>query len=123
MTIDEAVAKVDALRQNLIPFDVKVGWLQTVDRTVYEEIIRGRVGEEDVPYPTYGNGDGDMKLLIPSPYDEIYVYRLEAEIFYTLNEVRKQANALTRYNELMSAYAAKYAREHRAKPHVPVVYY
>lgn len=123
MTINQAIARVDALRENLMPTDIKVGWLLDVDRMIYEEIIKGREGEADVPYPNYTEDDGGRELIVPPPYDMLYVYRLEAEILYTLNEIKKQANALMRYNELLSGFAAKYMREHRALPHAPVIYY
>lgn len=123
MTINEAIARVDVLRENLMPPDQKILWLENVDRAVYEEIIKGREGEDAVTFPQYSENDGERELLVPPPYDMLYVYRLEAEIYYTLNEIKKQANALIRYNELLSAYANKYAREHRALPHPPVIYY
>lgn len=123
MTINDAVARVDALRENLLPPDVKIQWLENVDQTVYEEIIKGREGEQKVPYPKYSEYDGERELLVPPPYDMLYVYRLESEIYYAQNEFKKQANALIRYNEQLSAFANKYAREHRAIAHPPVIYY
>ena len=123
MTINEAIARVDDLRDNTMAPDIKILWLQMVDQQVYEEIIKGREGEADVPYPNYTEDDGERELIVPPPYDMLYVYRLEAEILYTINEIKKQANSLMRYNELLSGFAAKYMREHRALPHAPVIYY
>lgn len=123
MTINEAIARVDVLRENLMPPDQKILWLENVDRAVYEEIIKGREGEDAVTFPRYSENDGERELLVPPPYDMLYVYRLEAEICYRSEEIDRQANALTRYNELMDAFAKQYAREHRSLPHPPVVYY
>lgn len=121
MTIYETIARVDRLRDNTMPTDEKISCLEHVDRMIYEELVKGREGEESVAYPDYG--DEDKELLVPPPFDMLYVYRLEAEIYYTYGEIKKQANALIRYNELISGYAAKYIREHRQIDTARAVFY
>lgn len=123
MTINEAIARVDDLRDNTMAPNIKIAWLQMVDQQVYHEIIKGRVGADAVSLPDYSDENGERVLLVPPPYDMLYVYRLEAEICYKSEEIDRQANALTRYNELMDAFAKQYAREHRSLPHPHVVYY
>ena len=123
MTINEAIARVDDLRDNTMAPNIKIAWLQMVDQQVYHEIIKGRVGADAVTLPDYSDDNGERVLLVPPPYDMIYVYRLEAEICYKNQEIDRQANALTRYNELMDAFAKQYAREHRSLPQPHVVYY
>lgn len=123
MTINEAIARVDDLRDNTMAPNIKIAWLEMVDQQVYNEIIKGRVGADAVTLPDYSDNDGERVLLVPPPYDMLYVYRLEAEICYKNQEIDRQANALTRYNELMDAFAKQYAREHRSLPHPHVVYY
>lgn len=123
MTINEAIARVDDLRDNTMAPNIKIAWLQMVDQQVYHEIIKGRVGADAVTLPDYSDDNGERVLLVPPPYDMLYVYRLEAEICYKNQEIDRQANALTRYNELMDAFAKQYAREHRSLPHPPVTYY
>ena len=123
MTINAAIARVDDLRDNTMAPNIKIAWLQMVDQQVYHEIIKGRVGADAVTLPDYSDNDGERVLLVPPPYDMLYVYRLEAEIYYKNQEIDRQANALTRYNELMDAFAKQYAREHRSLPHPPVTYY
>lgn len=123
MTINETIARVDDLRDNTMPANIKTAWLQMVDQQVYHEIIKGRVGADAVTLPDYSDNNGERVLLVPPPYDMLYVYRLEAEICYKNQEIDRQANALTRYNELMDAFTRKYAREHQALPHAPVIYY
>lgn len=123
MTINEAIARVDDLRDNTMAPNIKIAWLQMVDQQVYHEIIKGRVGADAVTLPDYSDENGERVLLVPPPYDMLYVYRLEAEICYKNQEIDRQANPLTRYNELMDAFAKQYAREHRSLPHPPVVYY
>lgn len=123
MTINEAIARADDLRDNTMAPNIKIAWLQMVDQQVYHEIIKGRVGADAVTMPDYSDNNGEQVLLVPPPYDMLYVYRLEAEICYKSEEIDRQANALTRYNELMDAFAKQYAREHRSLPQPHVVYY
>ena len=123
MTINEAIARADDLRDNTMAPNIKIAWLQMVDQQVYNEIIKGRVGADAVTLPDYSDDNGERVLLVPPPYDMLYIYRLEAEICYKNEEIDRQANALTRYNELMDAFAKQYAREHRSLPHPPVTYY
>ena len=123
MTINEAIARVDDLRDNTIAPNIKIAWLQMVDQQVYLEIIKGREGAEAMTIPDYRDNNGGRVLLVPPPYDMLYVYRLEAEICYKQQEIDRQANALTRYNELMDAFAKHYAREHRSLPQPPMIYY
>ncbi|MBQ2249430.1 MAG: hypothetical protein II326_04580 [Clostridia bacterium] len=123
MTINEAIARVDDLRDNTVATDIKIAWLQMVDQQVYLEIIKGREGAEAMTIPDYRDNNGGRVLLVPPPYDMLYVYRLEAEICYKQQEIDRQANALTRYNELMDAFAKHYAREHRSLPQPPMIYY
>ena len=71
MTINEAIARVDDLRDNTVATDIKIAWLQMVDQQVYLEIIKGREGAEAVTIPDYSDNDnnGGRVLLVPPPYD------------------------------------------------------
>lgn len=123
MTINEAIAQVERVRPNTVPTDILIGWLSRVDHYVYEEIMRGREGFESVIFEPYTLDDGDKTLLVPPPYDELYVYSMEGHIYYEERELSKQANSMALYNEAMQTYAKKYMREHRAKPLPNTKYY
>lgn len=123
MTVNEAIAQVDRVRPNTVPTDIKIGWLSRVDQYVHEEIMRGREGCSQEEFKPYTIEDGNKILLVPPPYDELYIYRLESHINYEEREIKKQANSVALYNEAMSQYEKKYMREHRALPLPPVKYY
>lgn len=122
MTISEAIARVDRLRDNGVPTDVKIRWLEAVDRYVQSEIMAGREGGGATPPVSYTDAPGETSLLIPPPYDEVYLYKLEAQLYYEQREIKKYASSMALYNAAMSEYARKYLREHRALPHPPVTY-
>lgn len=112
MTVNEAIAQVDRVRPNTVPTDIKIGWLSRVDQYVFEEIMQGREGAESMTFQPYTEDDGEKTLLVPPPYDELYVYRLEGHIYYEEREIKKQANSMAMYNEAMLEYSKKYIREH-----------
>lgn len=116
MTINEAIAQVDRMRANTVSPDVKIGWLSRVDHYVFEEIIKGREGSEGKTFKDYTEADANTTLLVPPPYDELYLYKMEAQIFYEQREIKKYTSSMALYNQTMQEYAKKYAREHRALP-------
>ena len=121
MTVNEAIARIDRLRDNSIPTDVKIGWLENVDRYVQNEIVAGRADAPEAPTFPYGREE-DTPLLVPPPYDEVYLFKLEAMIYYEQREIKKYASSMALYNQAMAEYARKYVREHAALPHPPVIY-
>lgn len=123
MTIDECIAEVDRVHPNNVPLDIKIGWLSRIDQYVAEEIIRGREGADGMTFEAYTMDDGQKTLLVPPPYDELYVHRLDSNISFEEHEDERQANAMALYNQTMQDYAKKYIREHRAKPHPRPKYY
>lgn len=124
MTINEAIAQVQRIKPNVTPTDVLIGWLLRVDKYVYEEIMRGREGFDNITFEQpYTVADGEKTLLVPPPYDELYMYYLEGNICYEERELRKQANAMALYNESMHAFAKKYMRDHKSLPLPPTIYY
>ena len=121
MTIDQAIAKVNRLRPNDVDHMVEIGWLESVDKYVYYNVIKAREGGDEVQEPVYiseGNGDarvvsGSTVLLVPAPWDECYVFYSEAQIFYEQREIKKYASAMQLYNQAMGEFMAHYFRLHR----------
>lgn len=121
MTIDQAIAKIDRLRPNDVDHLVKIGWLESVDQYVYHNVIAVREGADEAVEPVYidqSDGDtssvsGTTKLTVPAPWDECYVFYMEAKMYYEQREIKKYASAMALYNQTMSEYTANYFRTHR----------
>lgn len=122
MTVYEAIAQVDRLRDNTVPTDIKVGWLSKTDEYFFEEIMKGRVGAPE-GFESYTEEDMGRVMLVPSPYDELYLHKLEAMIYYEQREIKKYASSMALYNQAMNEYIRKYVREHAALPHPHVKYW
>ena len=116
MTILEAINRVDSTKPNSYTQVEKVDWLSTLDGVVKSNIIDTHEDDENVVFEGY-NADTllDTELLVPAPYDDIYIRWLEARIDYANNEYNKYNNSATAYNTDFEAYARHYNMNHMPK--------
>ena len=116
MTILEAINRVDSTKPNSYTQVEKVDWLSTLDGVIKDEIIDTHEGGEDVVFAGYDADTSlDTELLVPAPYDDIYIRWLEARIDYANGEYGKYNNSLTAYNDAYTLYANCYNRKHMPK--------
>lgn len=113
MTIIEAINNVDAVKPNSYSQAQKVKWLNNLDGIVKKEIIDTHEGAEKVSFNGYTEEtDTSTQLLIPAPYDVVYIRYLEMQIDYANGEYRKYNNSTIAYNAAYSAFEKYYNREH-----------
>ena len=116
MTILEAINRVDATKPNSYTQIEKVDWLSTLDGIIKSQIIDTHEGGENIVFESYdANTLLDTMLLVPAPYDDIYIRWLEARIDYANGEYSKYNNSLTAYNDAYDLYARHYNRKHMPK--------
>lgn len=114
MKIVEAINKIDSLMHNTYNQVDKVAWLSELDSDVKRLIIDTHEGAEAVTFTGYdGNTDMQTELLVPSPFDSVYLRWLEAQIHYHNGEYDRYNNAIIMYNTAFDAFAAYYNRTHR----------
>ena len=116
MTILEAINRVDSTKPNSYTQIEKVDWLSTLDGVVKTNIIDTHEGGENVVFNGYDVDTSlDTELLVPAPYDDVYIRWLEARIDYANGEINKYNNSLTAYNDAYDLYANYYNRKHMPK--------
>lgn len=118
MTIAEVISKVDALKPNTYTPEDKVGWLATLDSRVMSQIIYAHESHE--PHFFYGYDpvdDLNTDLIVPAPYDEMYLRWLEAMIDYHNSEDDRYNNAITLFNNAYEGYKKHYTRTHMPRSH------
>lgn len=116
MTILEAVHKIDTVKPNSYTQPEKIKWLSTLDGIIKSEIIDAHEGGENVVFESYDDEtDLDTMLLVPAPYDDIYVRWLEARIDYANAEYGKYNNSATAYNAAFESYSRYYNKYHMPK--------
>lgn len=64
------------------------------------------------PFKGYTDSSLMAEMLVPAPYDDIYIKWLEAQIDYANGEYAKYNNSISMYNAAYDAYAKWYNRTH-----------
>lgn len=116
MTIIEAINRIDDLKHNTYDQKDKLEWLSRLDSMVKRLIIDTHEGGEDVSFTGYDDStDIHTELLIPAPFDEVYLRWMEAQIDYSNGEYDKYNNSIEMYNTSWTGYQNYYNRTHMPK--------
>lgn len=111
MKIIEAINSLDELKHNTYTQSNKVEWLSRLDGMVKKHIIDTHKGGENVEFNGYDDTtDVEKELLVPAPYDEVYLRWMEAQIDYHNGEYKKYNNSITMFNTAFNNYQAYYTR-------------
>ena len=115
MKIIEAINRIDSLKHNTYSQGDKLEWLSRVDAMVKAHIIDTHEGEE-VTFHWYDDAtDLNTELLVPAPYDEVYLRWMEAQIDYHNGEYDKYNNAIEMFHASYDSYQNHYNRTHMPK--------
>ena len=116
MKIREAIERIDSHKHNIYTQNDKIAWLSRLDSMVKTLIIDAHEGGEAVEFTGYDDStDLNTEMLVPAPFDEMYLRWLEARIDYSNGEYGKYNNAITMYQTAYDAYANHYRRTHMPK--------
>lgn len=116
MTIIEAIDKINALKPNGYSFGEKVAWLSQLDGLIYSEVIEAHEGSPALEYTEYDETTPEStELLVPHPYDELYIYFLESRIHWANEEYGKYNIAATSFENAYNNYKKHYTRTHMPK--------
>ena len=113
MTIIEAINRVDTIKPNSYGQTEKIRWLSELDGIIKNEIFDTHEGGENISFSGYTEDTAlDTVLLVPAPYDDIYIHYMEMRIDYANNEYGKYNNSMVMYNTAYSAFERYYNRNH-----------
>lgn len=116
MTIFDAINRIDAIKPNRYTQLEKIRALSTLDGIIKNSIIDTHEGSEDVVFGGYTEETNlTTELLVPAPYDVIYLYWLESTIDYWNGETKKYNNSIELYNTAYSEFEKYYNRTHMPK--------
>lgn len=111
MTIIEAINSVDSLKYNTYTQSDKVNWLSRLEWMVKTEIIDTHEGGDAVVFTGYDDDTPlDTELIVPAPYDEVYLRWMEAQIDYHNGEYGKYNSSIVMFNTAFYGFAAYYNR-------------
>ena len=116
MTIEQAIAKINSIKPNTYTDMDKLEWLNELDGRIKAEIVDTHEDEGDVYFFGYNEDtDFETELIVPSPYDDVYIKWLESKIDYANNEYAKYNNTSTAFNNAYQAFERYYNRQHMPK--------
>ena len=116
MTIIEAITRIDTVKPNGYGQTEKIRWLSELDGVIKAEIIDTHEGGKNIEFTGYTEEtDLNTELLVPMPYDKLYIHYLEMQIDYANNEYGKYNNSMMMYNASYSAFQTYYNRVHKPK--------
>lgn len=121
MKLTEAIRRVDELKHNTYTSGEKIAWLSELDgmakTTIFDTHFRNP-GEPEIKFSGYSEESmseeswKDPDLLIPAPWDKIYILWLQAQIDYYNGEYDRYANSATAFNAVLKDYENFYHRTH-----------
>lgn len=112
MTIREAIDRANGMEFNTCTDAEKIAWLSRLDERV--ALLVHNTGSAGDPWYAEDT-DKDTKLMIPSPFDEIYIHWLVAQINYANGEIDKYNNAIALYNTEYEGYSDWYHRNNKPR--------
>lgn len=116
MTIIEAINRIDAIKPNTHSQTEKIRWLSTLDGLIKTNIIDTHEGSDAVVFNGYTEETNlTTRLLVPAPYDEIYLCWLESKIDYYNGEMGRYNNSISMYNTVYAGFEKYYNRTHMPK--------
>ena len=116
MKIADAISMVDDLKPNTYSVEKKIEWLSTLDARVKSQIIDAHACNEPVFFYGYDSvSNQETELLVPAPFDEMYLRWLEAMIDYHNSDDDRYNNAIILFNNAYEGYKKHYTRTHMPK--------
>lgn len=138
MNIQECINRVDSVKPNQYSIEDKVRWLSYLDGSIQKEIFdryeqppeekethiiiyedsvapEEEIVEETTEFAGYSPDRMTDELLVPFPYDELYVAYLKAKIDEENGETARYNNSASTFNGMLQDFQKAYHREHMPK--------
>lgn len=114
MTITEAITMADEMKPNTMSKPVKIRFLNEIEGKVHTEILMKHVHTEaEETCPVYDvNTDPGTAMLVPAPYDMLYVYWIMAQIDHLNMEMDKYNNDRALFEDAWNNFGDYWTREH-----------
>lgn len=116
MTICDAIAQIDNLKRNTFSERQKVFWLSRLESMVKRLVIDTHEGGDDITFNGFNEEtDINTELIMPEPYDQAYIYWLEAQIHYAYEDIDMYNSAIMMFNTAFEGFKAYYKQNHTPK--------
>ena len=115
MTLQEALDLADELKPNMMLTATKIRFISEVEGKVHKEILMKHVHDAEAETCPVYDSDTDAdetELLVPAPYDMLYVYYLMSKIDMMNQEEDKEYNNRVRFENAWREFGDYWTREH-----------
>lgn len=109
-TINKVIERVDAVKPNTFDEEMKTAWLAQLDGMI-QKIVMQKDELIEYKYPE----DMDRELLVPFPFEDIYVLWLSSKIDFQNQDYDEYNNSAEAFNNVFSDFKKAYIREHMPK--------
>lgn len=116
MKIEEAMSILDQRKPNSFLFEEKVQWLNQLDWRIVREVFDTHVCGDGADFIGYtADTDRGTELLVPAPYDEVYISYMGMMIDMINGETARYNNSAALFNRQYADFANWYNRHHKPK--------
>lgn len=116
MTLIEAINQTDSLKKNTYSQKQKVIWLSKLESMVKRLVVDAHEGSDEVTFDGFTEDtDTGTVLMMPEPYDQGYLYWLEAQIHYANEDIDMYNSAIMMFNTAFEGFKSYYSQSHRPK--------
>lgn len=116
MKVSEAINCADELRPgNRISVETKRRWLLSLDRNIFNDIIKQHENATVVEPSDYTE-EHDAEMLLSDSDTEVYVWYIISQIDAVTAETERYNTSAERFNSLYKRFSARYTREHTPIP-------
>lgn len=116
MTINEVLDEVDRIaKNNSIDRNQKIKWLDRLDRSIFNDLLQYKKDNIETFDGYDVDDDEDTELLAVTPYDELYVYYVLAQINLIQQEIDFYNNNYAIYEDKYRNYRDFINRTYRTK--------
>lgn len=111
MTVTDAIRLADLTRPNELDRELKLRWLSSLDGRLNAEVLAPHGNAVELS-PYTQQTPPKTELLVPWPYDDIYVRYLVMMIDFENGEFARYNNDAAAFNRIWQSWAGFYTHNH-----------
>lgn len=115
MTIKQAIEMADLSAPNELEHGLKIAWLSGLEGGVISDVLEQH-RKDDLDFRPYGwDTDPETVLLVPPPWDELYVTYLIMRIHLENAEIERYNNEALLFEEQLQRWRSYVVRHNRPR--------
>ena len=119
MTIQQALDRKSIIDKDSFPDELKIAWLSELDAQLYIELIQTHENPDNIKFKPYTKDDGENNLLVPFPYDKLYIPFLFAKVAEAYAETEDYNNHLASFEKAMREFRGYWNRKYMPLSGIP----